>query len=443
MTQPSFAIHTMGCKLNFYDSEAMAAALQEAGFCRQRELETADLLILNTCTVTNHSDAESRNFIRKFRKRNPNGFLTVTGCYAQAKSDDLRAMEEVDMVTTNVDKYVVKPIVDAFYGAGRVVQEAHDIMDRRPAEFRILEHFESKTRAFIKIQDGCNLRCAYCIIPFVRGNNRSIPIGDILTQMRVLEQSGVREVVLTGIHIGTWGQDFRPRKHLLDLLEAMEKSDIQMWIRISSLDSPEIPDAMIELMAESKKIVPHLHIPLQAGDNRTLRRMRRIYLAEQYRDRVIRLRERMPHICLGADVIVGFPGETQDEFAQTEAFLESIPMDYLHVFPYSHRQGTAAEKFPDQVNGRISRNRGRTLREWSEQRKQAFYARNIGQTRRAIVLPKSLDGMPQTALTDNYIEVGVSMPNSAVGEFCVVTITEDVLKRWQNPRPEPSEVLSV
>ncbi len=443
MSQPSFAIHTMGCKLNFYDTEAMAAGLEEAGFRRIRELDHADLLILNTCTVTNHSDAESRNFIRKFRKRNPNGFLTVTGCYAQAKPDDLRAMEEVDMVTTNVDKYQVKPIVEAYFGAGRIPLESHDIMEKRPAEFRILEHFESKTRAFIKIQDGCNLRCAYCIIPFVRGNNRSIPIGDILEQMRVLEQAGVREVVLTGIHIGTWGQDFRPRKHLLDLLEAMERSDINLWIRISSLDSPEIPDAMIELMAGSRKIVPHLHVPLQAGDDRTLRRMRRIYLTDQYRDRVLRLRERMPHMCLGADVIVGFPGETEEEFAATAAFLESIPMDYLHVFPYSHRQGTAAEKFPEQVNGRVSRNRGRNLREWSEGRKRAFYERHIGQRRKAIVLPKAVDGMPLTALTDNYIEVGVDLPDSTVGEYCEVHITTDVLRRWAHPRPEAEHLFAV
>ncbi len=432
MTREStFAIHTMGCKLNFYDSEAIGAALEGAGLQRQKEWLDADLVILNTCTVTNNSDVESRHLIRKFRRRNPNGFLVVTGCYAQAKSDDIRAMEEVDLVTTNVDKYQVAPILEAFRGAGRVVEESHDIMEKRPAEYRILHHFESKTRAFIKIQDGCNLRCAYCIIPFVRGNNRSVPIDAVLEQLRVLAEQGIQEVVLTGIHIGTWGRDFRPRRHLTDLLRAIELSEIDIWVRISSLDSPEIPDEMIELMVSSRKIVPHLHIPLQAGDDGVLRRMRRQYDCDQYRERVEALRAALPAICIGADVIVGFPGETEEAFARTEAFLESIPMDYLHVFPYSNRQGTAAAGLEGQINGRIIKNRGRALREFSERRKHAHYRRHLGQTRRAIVLPKPLNGYPRSVLTDNYIEMGVDVPRQLVGHRIEATLDESILERWK------------
>lgn len=427
--KPSFAFHTMGCKLNFYDSEVMAGGFEAAGFRREHDLLAADLVVLNTCTVTNKSDVESRNLIRKFRRRNPNGFLVVTGCYAQAKTDDIRAMEEVDMVTTNVDKYNVTPIVEAYRGAGRLLEETHDIMEKRPAEFRILERFEAKTRAFVKIQDGCNLRCAYCIIPYVRGNNRSIPIDDILQQFRVLQDNGIREVVLTGIHIGTWGRDFRPRLHLTDLLKAFEATDIDLWVRISSLDSPEIPDEMIALMAQSKRIVPHLHIPLQAGDDRTLRRMRRIYKTAQYRDRVETLRAAMPDICIGADVIVGFPGETDEEFESTVQFLNEIPMDYLHVFPYSNRTGTAASKFADQINGRVSKNRGRLLREFSAQRKQAHYRRFIGQTRPAIVVPKAIGGCTHTALTDNYIEVPFNAAPDQVGQRIEVEVSAAVLSQ--------------
>ena len=429
----SFAIHTMGCKLNFYDSEAMAAGLEKEGFQRRKDWQTADLVILNTCTVTNNSDAESRHLIRKFRRRNPNGFLAVTGCYAQAKTHEIRAMEEVDLVTTNVDKYNVAPLVAAFRGAGRIVEETHDIMEKRPAEYRILEQFESKTRAFIKIQDGCNLRCAYCIIPFVRGNNRSVPVEAVLEQLAVLEEQGIREVVITGIHIGTWGRDFRPRRHITDLLRAVEEAPVDLWIRISSLDSPEIPDALIELMQTSRKIVPHLHIPLQAGDDRTLRRMRRIYNTAQYRNRVERLRAAIPEICLGADVIVGFPGETDEEFANTEAFLNDIPMDYLHVFPYSNRQGTAAAQFGEQINGRIIKNRGRLLREFSEIRKREHYRRHLGSTRPAIVLPKGIDGHAYSALTDNYIEVGLDCGPEMVGQKTRVTIGEETLGRWDRP----------
>ena len=421
----------MGCKLNFYDSEAMAAGFVEAGFRREASLWDADLVLLNTCTVTNKSDAESRNLIRKFRRRNPNGFLVVTGCYAQARTSDLEAMAEVDLVTTNVDKFNVKPIVEAFHGAGTVLEQPHGIMEKRPAEFRILEHFESKTRAFIKIQDGCNLRCAYCIIPFVRGNNRSIPIADILDQMRVLADQGVQEVVLTGIHIGTWGRDFRPRKHLTDLLYAMDRSDIDIWVRISSLDSPEIPDEMIDLIAGSTKILPHLHMPLQAGDDATLRRMRRIYTTAQYRDRIETLKARIPGICIGADVIVGFPGETDEDFAATEAFLEAIPMDYLHVFPYSQRQGTAAANFENPVNGRVSKNRGRVLREFSERRRRQHVVRHLGQVRPAIVLPKAMDGFPRSILTDNYIEMGVDLSAAMEGRRIEIELTDTALRRFE------------
>ncbi|MCB9398702.1 MAG: tRNA (N(6)-L-threonylcarbamoyladenosine(37)-C(2))-methylthiotransferase MtaB [Acidobacteria bacterium] len=425
MSRPTFAIHTMGCKLNFYDSEVIGQALEAKGFERQRDMFSADLTILNTCTVTNNSDSESRNLIRKFRRTNPNSFIVVTGCYAQAATQQIRAMEEVDLVTTNVDKYNVEPIIEAFHGAGHIIDEAHDIMEKRPAEFRLLEKFEAKTRAFIKIQDGCNLRCAYCIIPFVRGNNRSVPISDILDQLRILEQQGIEEVVLTGIHIGTWGRDYRPRLHFTDLLQAIEDSEIQMWIRISSLDSPEIPDRMIELIQSSTKIVPHLHIPLQAGSNATLRRMRRIYKVEQYRNRIETLRRAMPHICLGADVIVGFPGETDEEFAETEAFIREISLDYLHVFPYSNRTGTAAADFENHINGRISKNRGRILREWSNEQRHAHGLRHIGATRPAIVLPQPRAGKPFTALTDNYIEIGLEIGPEMVGRRIWVEIEQD------------------
>lgn len=406
----------MGCKLNFYDSEVMGSALEQQGFVRHSDPKSADLLIINTCTVTNASDAESRHLIRKYRRVNPRSFIVVTGCYAQAKGDQINAMDEVDMVTTNVDKYAVEPIVKAFHGASVVRHESHDIMEKRPAEFRILERFAAKTRAFIKIQDGCNLRCAYCIIPFVRGNNRSVPSEQVVEQIRVLAAQGVEEVVLTGIHIGTWGRDFRPRLHFVDLVQAIEEADIDIWVRISSLDSPEIPDSLIELMASSSIVVPHLHIPLQSGDDRTLRRMRRTYDRAQYADRVLALKERMPDLCIGADVIVGFPGESDDEFESTFTFLQSITVDYLHVFPYSNRCGTAASRFDDQINGRVIKNRSRLLRDFSESRRLQHAQKQHGQVRKAIILPKPLNGFSYSALTDNYVELSVNAAETWVGK---------------------------
>lgn len=404
MADPGYAIHTMGCKLNFYDSEVMGAALEEHGFKRSSDIYSADLLLLNSCTVTNNSDSEARHFIRQFRRRNPKGFLVVTGCYVQAKKEDVRAMEEVDFVTTNVNKYDVTPIIRAFQGASEPLLEDHDIMEKRPAEYRILNQFKAKTRAFIKIQDGCNLRCAYCIIPFVRGNNRSVPIPAVVKQIEVLAEGGTQEVVLTGIHIGTWGRDLSPPQSFTDLAKALDETPHDLWIRISSLDSPEIPDELIELMKRSKKIVPHLHIPLQSGHNQTLKRMGRGYSVEQFRDRVLKLKEAIPHLCIGADVIVGFPGENEQEFAGTCVFLKSIPMDYLHVFPYSNRSGTRASTMKDQINGRIIKNRARQLREFSAERLIGHQQRHHATRRNAILIPFKKDTVPFKALTDNYIE---------------------------------------
>jgi len=405
---PTYSIHTMGCKLNFYDSEVIANGLENHGFKKSSDPYSSDLLLLNSCTVTNNSDSESRNLIRKFRRNNNNGFLVVTGCYAQAKKADISAMEEVDFVTTNVDKYDVNPIVRAFHGAAVHSSESHDIMEKRPAEFRILERFEAKTRAFIKIQDGCNLRCAYCIIPFVRGNNRSVPLENVVKQIKTLDSSGVREVVLTGIHIGTWGQDLQPKTTFTDLVHGLDQADHNLWIRISSLDSPEIPDKLIDLMKNSRKVVPHLHIPLQAGHNATLIRMGRGYTIEQFKDRVLKLKENMPEICIGADVIVGFPGETDEEFAGTEAFLNSIPMDYLHVFPYSNRSGTRASKMKEQINGRIIKNRARILREFSAIRRSQHIERHADTNRNAIIIRSKNKEAPYKALTDNYIECNLN-----------------------------------
>lgn len=415
MTYPRFAIHTMGCKLNFYDSEVLAQELQARGFHRVDSHQCADLNILNSCTVTNNSDAEARNLIRRFRRENPNSFVVVTGCYASVDPGKVRAMEEVDFVSTNAGKYDVGPMVAAFHGAGAIDQQDHDIMEKRPAEFRLLERFSCKTRAFVKIQDGCSLRCAYCIIPMVRGNNRSVAAADVLAQLRLLEDGGVEEAVLTGIHLGTWGQDLRPRRRLLDLLNTLEASDLRLWIRISSLDSPEIPDELIRHMQTSRLIVPHLHIPLQSGNDATLRRMRRIYSSEQYANRVAALRQALPHACLGADVIVGFPGESEEEFAETEAFLRRAPLDYLHVFPYSNRSGTAAAGFPGQVNGRVIRNRSRALREWSEHLRQRHRERHAGTIRPAILLPAQGSAGYLHALTDNYIECTCAADAELVG----------------------------
>jgi threonylcarbamoyladenosine tRNA methylthiotransferase MtaB len=405
----------MGCKLNFYDSEVLAQELKARGFERVDSHHSADLNILNSCTVTNNSDSEARNLIRRFRRQNPNCFVVVTGCYASADPGKVRAMEEVDFVSTNAGKYDVEPMLAAFHGAGAISQQDHDIMEKRPAEFRLLERFSCKTRAFVKIQDGCSLRCSYCIIPMVRGNNRSVAAADVLAQMRLLADGGVEEAVLTGIHLGTWGRDLRPRAQLLDLLNALEASDLTLWIRISSLDSPEIPDELIRHLQTSRLIVPHLHIPLQSGSDATLRRMRRIYTSAQYANRVAALRQALPHACLGADVIVGFPGESDEEFAETEAFLHRSPLDYLHVFPYSNRSGTAAAAFADQVNGRVIRNRSRALRELSDHLRQKHRERHAGTLRPAILLPAHGPSGPLQALTDNYIECSCVADSNLIG----------------------------
>lgn len=426
MTTHTYAIHTMGCKLNIYDSEVIAQALEDAGFVRLEDVEAASLVVINTCTVTGKSDAEARHLMRRIKRRNPSCFLAVTGCYAQSQMAQIQAMPEADFVSSNVGKYRLDPLIEAYHSGHAELRSAGAIHQQTQADFELLARIRAKTRGFVKIQDGCHFRCAFCIVPYVRGPSRSVPADKILNQLDVLDRAGLAEVVLTGIHIGSWGQDFRPKRQFVDLLDEIDQADFNLWIRLSSLEPTEISDHLIALLQSSKTIVPHLHLPLQSGCDATLSRMNRRHTTARFRARAQTLKETVPDICIGADVIVGFPGETPEEFRQTRQFLEESPLDYLHVFPFSRREGTAAAEMPDPVDPQTVRQRAAELRALSDAMRRRHVARHLHTQRPAIVLPKPLAGRPRSALTDNYIEVAVHAPAESVGTRCIVAMTDVV-----------------
>ena len=392
------AIETLGCKLNQYDSEAIIQELDDGQMDTVNQIEDADIVIVNTCTVTNNGDADSRKVIRQIHRANPEAKIMVTGCYAQLDPDSIKDIEGVAWVGGNVNKYqgtaeaLQKMVQPAFSstlpglndcGAGKKLaleqgaelgaeEEKLDLSgigDVGDAEHAILKGHGSRIRGFLKIQDGCDFRCSYCIIPYARGNNRSVSLEHILVQAQTMAQQGMAELGITGVHIGTWGRDMRPRLPFSHLIKALAEQGPDVWYRISSLDSPELDDVLIEMMKQyPHKIVPHLHVPLQSGAQEILKKMRRRYSPQAFNTILHKVVDQVPGVTLGTDIIVGFPGETDEHFAETLANLEESPLHYLHVFRFSKRSGTPAASMTNQVPGDIATKRSKILRDWSDQR---------------------------------------------------------------------------
>ncbi|MDX1389399.1 MAG: tRNA (N(6)-L-threonylcarbamoyladenosine(37)-C(2))-methylthiotransferase MtaB, partial [Acidobacteriota bacterium] len=351
---------TLGCKLNQFDTAAIEAELTRRGIEAVRDPRCASVVIINTCTVTGRADAEARKLIRQVRRRNPGCRLLVTGCYAELDPETIRAIVGVDRVFGNRDKASVAAILDDL-GVGRSDRSAPspytsavDLGDRgcdAALEIPRAVHFGDRSRAFLKVQEGCNLRCSYCIIPRVRGESRSVPPGRVETAVLRLVEAGYREIVLTGVNTGDYGRDLVPRTNLAALLGRLLGVSHAHRIRLNSLEPLTVSDEIIDLLASEPRLAPHLQVPLQSGSEAVLRRMRRNYRLSDYHDRLERLRARIPGIGLGADVIIGFPGETDRQFEETYRFIAGSPLNYLHVFAWSPRPGTAATTLPDRVHG--------------------------------------------------------------------------------------------
>jgi threonylcarbamoyladenosine tRNA methylthiotransferase MtaB len=401
------AITTLGCKINQFESAAMVEALAAEGFQVVPFAGPADIYLINTCTVTAKTDAESRRLIRRAARQNPAARIAVTGCYAQVAFEELRDMAEVDLILGNSEKKgiatLLKEIDSGQLDSGPRVRVS-DISLEKSTEGTPLESFAEHTRAFLQVQNGCDAKCAYCIVPAARGNSRSVPPAMALEAIATFASRGFREVVLTGIHLGGYGLDLIPPTTLLDLLAAVEKGALVERLRIGSVEPTEVADEMIRFLATAKTVCPHLHIPLQSGSDSVLARMNRTYPAALFRDVVEKLATAVPDICLGTDVITGFPGETAAEFAAGYDFLASLPLAYLHVFPFSPRAGTPAAAMANPVQSAALSERAKELRKLSDRKKGEFYQRFLGRELQVLVQRGEKNGL-LTGLSRNYIPV--------------------------------------
>jgi threonylcarbamoyladenosine tRNA methylthiotransferase MtaB len=423
MNPSRFHTITLGCKLNQFDTAAIEGELTRRGLAPEPDASLAGVVIVNTCTVTHKADAEARRLIRSIRRGNPRCRLLVTGCYAELEPATIAAIPGVDRVFGNRDKPRLSSILDelgitspATRSSGPVVQLGARGCDGTPLLPGTL-HFGDRSRAFLKVQEGCRLRCSYCIIPQVRGNSRSVSPDRLVGAARSLFDSGYREIVLTGVNTGDYGRDLEPSLDLAALLRRLLAICGPNRIRLNSLEPLTISEGIVRLMAGEPRLASHLQVPLQSGDPAILRRMRRNYRLESYLERVSRLRSAIPDIGLGADVIVGFPGETESSFQRTRDFIVASPLNFLHVFSWSPRPGTPAAGYPDRVDGATIRERSARMRRLG--RALAFRFRKRFEQRRldAVVLgPRREDGRLR-ALTDNFIEVTLEPASARRGDL--------------------------
>ena len=366
------AITTLGCKINQYDSAVIQNRLENKHSFVPFD-DAADCYVINTCTVTDRADWEARQLVRRAKRRNPGAKVLVTGCYAQVNPDEVARVAGVDYVVgLNRLDDLLRYVESAPLGETQVA--VSDVKRERGVPVLGTRALPGHTRAFLKIQEGCNYTCTYCIIPTARGLSRSVTPRQVLEQVRQLAGAGYQEIVLTGIHLGGYGQDLQPKLDLTALVEQIAESGLMARIRLSSLDPREVPDRLLDLMARSETICPHLHICAQAGDDAILKAMRRNYDTAYYRDLLARVRERLPEAALGSDIIVGFPGESPAQFESSLEYFDSLPLTYFHVFPYSARRGTAATALLNSVPAAEKKLRAQRMRELGARKKQEFCA---------------------------------------------------------------------
>lgn len=374
------SIATIGCKVNQFESEALRVQLEEQGYDLVPFESGADISIINTCTVTHRADFDSRQMVRKALRKNPNTLVIVTGCYSQVASEDFARMEGVAYLLGNREKQCIPTLLSRMERGELPKIQVSDIHQEKTFVEMPVQTFHQHTRAFLKIQDGCNSRCSYCIVPQARGPSRSLSLSKIMDHLKNLKERGYKEVVLTGIHIGSYGRDFQPPCTLETLLQRIETGDTPARIRLSSIEPLDFSEDLIRILFHSTKICPHLHIPIQSADDEILRRMGRGYGQSFLRDLIEQLVRSIPDVSIGADLIVGFPGETEKRFENTYQFIESLPISYLHVFPFSRRKGTLAAQFVEQIDSKEIRHRAERMRELGRQKRRTFYQRFLNRT---------------------------------------------------------------
>ncbi len=419
-TPRTVAFHTLGCKLNFSETSALARLFEQQGYLPVRFEEEADIYIINTCSVTEQADRECKKVVRQALRRQPDAFVVVTGCYAQLKPHEIADIPGVDLVLGAGEKFRILDYVDDLTKApGKGMVRVGDV--REVNAFHAAFSFGDRTRSFLKVQDGCDYKCSFCTIPQARGASRSDTIENVVANARGLAEQGARELVLTGVNLGDFGRGTaviegqRPKKEALfiDLIRALDEAVDVPRIRISSIEPNLLTDEIIAFVAQSRRFMPHFHVPLQSGNDKQLRDMRRRYRRSWYAARVEAIKRLMPHACIGCDVIVGFPGETETDFWETYQFLQQLDVSYLHVFTYSERANTLAATMPGAVPMEERRRRNQALRGLSEMKRRYFYQQHLN-TARPVLLERHKDPALLGGFTDNYIRIEIA---AEAGQF--------------------------
>jgi threonylcarbamoyladenosine tRNA methylthiotransferase MtaB len=410
------SVATLGCKVNQFESEALIDALEQREYAVVPFEEGADITIINTCTVTHRADFQSRQMVRRASRSNPNSLIIVTGCYPQVETDAFLKMEGVHYLLGNGEKSRIPDFLSLMQEGEFPRVQVGDVQKEKLFSETPLHSFHRHTRAFLKIQDGCNACCSYCIVPHARGRSRSLQPERVVKNLKVLKERGFKEVVLTGIHLGAYGFDLNPPFPLEKLLRRLEKEETPDRIRLSSIEPGDFSPGLISALSQSNKICPHLHIPIQSGDDDVLKKMNRDYDRSFLSDLVRELHLKISNLSIGADVIVGFPGETEEKFGHTYGLIESLPFSYLHVFPFSKRKGTPALQFPQGVNEKEIKRRAETMRGLGRQKRQAFYRQFLNQELSVLVEDrKEKETGRWKGLSRNYIPVLLSHHNGTEG----------------------------
>ncbi|MGH1336215.1 MAG: tRNA (N(6)-L-threonylcarbamoyladenosine(37)-C(2))-methylthiotransferase MtaB [Aureispira sp.] len=427
-TPKTVAFHTLGCKLNYSETSSMGRLFEGAGYQEISFKDPADIYVINTCSVTDFADRKCRKTVRKALRQSPDAFVVVVGCYAQLKPEEIAAIPGVDLVLGAAQKFRILDYVDDLSKApskGLVV--AGDVKEANI--FVNAFSFGDRTRSFLKVQDGCNYKCTFCTIPQARGASRSNTVESIVANAQEIAAMGIKEIVLTGVNIGDFGngteviEGLKPKKEALfiDLIRALDEVEGIERFRISSIEPNLLTQEIIEFVAQSKRFVPHFHIPLQSGNNKQLRLMRRRYKRELYAERVAAIRTVMPHCCIGVDVIVGFPGETDEDFKETQRFIEDLDISYLHVFTYSERANTPAAEMDHVVPMHLRRERNEQLRQLSIKKRRQFYTQHKNTDQVVLAEGKEVAGK-MFGFTANYIKVAIAHNPSLVNQLVPVRL---------------------
>jgi threonylcarbamoyladenosine tRNA methylthiotransferase MtaB len=416
------AFYTLGCKLNYSETSTISRMFEAKGYEKVEFEQNPDIFIINTCSVTDNADKKCKKIVKEAKKISPNSYVTIIGCYAQLKPKEIAEIEGVDAVLGAAEKFRLIELLDGFSKEQETKVLASEI--QQADIFNNAYSMHDRTRTFLKVQDGCNYGCAFCTIPLARGKSRSDSMENILQSAWEIASSEVKEVVLTGVNIGDFGiQQGKRKEKFADLVMALDKIKGIERFRISSIEPNLLTNEIIEFVSSSERFVPHFHIPLQSGSNTILRSMGRRYLRELYEDRVNKIKNLMPHCCIGADVIVGFPGETDELFLETYNFLNELDISYLHVFTYSERANTRAVEMDGIVPMKKRNERSKMLRILSEKKKRKFYEENLGKTY-TVLFEEDIENGQMHGFTENYIRVSAKYDPILINELKTVTLSE-------------------